>query len=164
MCQTKNRPLACSLFGARERTCPRPAGPQQQLWKQVFKCWLPCEVPNGTSHLSVRVLCSWANLKSPWWGFLNWCARKDLNLHTLRHMLLRHACLPFHHSRLSFVSILLNALICELPLGSSFLRHACLSPLATPKLRYRKQVFIGRFPCEVLTSTSHFPPLARIKC
>ena len=28
-----------------------------------------------------------------------WCARKDLNLHTLRHMLLRHACLPFHHSR-----------------------------------------------------------------
>ena len=28
-----------------------------------------------------------------------WCAREDLNLHGRSHMLLRHACLPFHHSR-----------------------------------------------------------------
>src|SRR5262245_27907266 len=28
-----------------------------------------------------------------------WCAREDLNLHALRHWLLKPACLPFHHSR-----------------------------------------------------------------
>ncbi len=31
---------------------------------------------------------------------LFWCAREDLNLHTLRHLPLRQACLPFHHSRI----------------------------------------------------------------
>ncbi len=28
-----------------------------------------------------------------------WCAKGDLNPHTLRHMHLKHACLPFHHPR-----------------------------------------------------------------
>ena len=28
-----------------------------------------------------------------------WCAKRDLNPHALRHLLLRQACLPFHHSR-----------------------------------------------------------------
>ncbi len=32
-------------------------------------------------------------------GVYAWCAREDLNLHALRHLPLRQACLPFHHSR-----------------------------------------------------------------
>ncbi len=29
----------------------------------------------------------------------NWCGRRDSNPHTVRHRLLRPACLPFHHFR-----------------------------------------------------------------
>lgn len=29
-----------------------------------------------------------------------WCGRQDLNLHAFRHLLLRHVCLTFHHTRI----------------------------------------------------------------
>ena len=33
-------------------------------------------------------------------GYYILCAGEDLNLHALRHLLLRQACLPFHHPRI----------------------------------------------------------------
>ena len=93
-----NKKQACGLLFV---WCARKDLRIVACFENKFSSDAPTRSATGTTPLRFKSFCDKTTSRPLKVGILFWCARKDLNLHTLRHMLLRHACLPFHHSRVN---------------------------------------------------------------